>query len=216
MLEVASLTLSYPEAPAPVFSNLGFSLQRGEMLYLTGANGSGKTSLLNCLSGVIPQRLEADLTGSIRLDGNDLMPVPLNERFRYLAYQMSDPEHQLFFPTLNQELSFALENQGLEPELIRKRITAAAQRFGLAEGANKAPHILSLGQKKLLLTAVCAALDPDLILLDEPCSGLSASAQGRLRQWLRETQDAGRIVIAADHNPILRSLSSQCLELGKR
>ncbi|MDZ4182135.1 MAG: ATP-binding cassette domain-containing protein, partial [Candidatus Cloacimonadaceae bacterium] len=98
MLEIKQLSLSYPKADKALLEGIDIRLAPGEMLILKGANGSGKTSLLNCLAGIIPEHVHAHLSGSILLSGNDLGSLPLRERFHYLAYQMSDPDTQIFFP----------------------------------------------------------------------------------------------------------------------
>ncbi|HPH60364.1 MAG TPA: ABC transporter ATP-binding protein, partial [Candidatus Syntrophosphaera sp.] len=168
MLQVEGLSLRYPRQDRPLLRDLSFCLAPGELLWLKGPNGSGKTSLLNVLSGIIPQRIKAELTGSVTLSGTDLCALPLNEKFRHLAYQMSDPDHQIFFPRIEKELSFALENGGLPAVQMRQRIARAQADFGLNEFGQVEPGQLSRGQKKLLVLATCAALDPPLYLLDEP------------------------------------------------
>ncbi len=214
MLRVEGLGLRYPKQDHPLLRELSFSLAPGELLWLKGPNGSGKTSLLNILSGIIPQRVKAELSGSVTLGPTDFRALPLNERFRHLAYQMSDPDHQIFFPRVTKELAFALENSGMEASLMRARIARAKEFFALGEFGQVEPGQLSRGQKKLLTLAVCAALDPPLQLLDEPTSALSSEAIDRLLAWLREILAAGRMVVVAEHNPVIASLASATLGFG--
>ena len=129
MLQVQNLYLCYPEQSKPIFEKLSFELQEGELLWLKGPNGCGKTSLLNCISGIIPMRIKTEFNGTIKLNNIDLNPVPINERFRYLAYQMSDPDNQIFFPRVEKELSFALENAGLTIPEMKERILQASKDF---------------------------------------------------------------------------------------
>jgi energy-coupling factor transporter ATP-binding protein EcfA2 len=216
VLSVASLSLRFEPGREPLFRELSFDLKPGELLYVKGSNGSGKTSLLNCLSGIIPQRLEGVLQGSVSLNGEVLGPIPLRERYRRLAYQMSDPDHQLFFPTQEKELAFALENLGLPPEQIRQRITASAAKLGLGLNSPTAPQALSQGQKKLLLLAVCDALEPPLLLLDEPSSGLGSESLKILHIWLEQSLREGRIIILADHLMPPDRLVSGILDLDRK
>lgn len=215
MLQVEGLSLRYPRQDRPLLQDFSFSLGPGELLWLKGPNGSGKTSLLNALSGIIPQRIKAELTGSVTLSGTDLCALPLNEKFRHLAYQMSDPDHQIFFPRIEKELSFALENGGLPAVQMRQRIVRAQADFGLNEFGQVEPGQLSRGQKKLLVLATCAALDPPLYLLDEPTSALSDAALERLLAWLREALAAGRSVVVAEHDPIVSDLAAVTLDFSK-
>ncbi|MCB5246747.1 MAG: energy-coupling factor ABC transporter ATP-binding protein [Candidatus Cloacimonetes bacterium] len=215
MLNVAGLCLRYPQQDLPLLRDVSFSLGPGALLWLRGPNGSGKTSLLNLISGIIPQRVKAECSGTVTLSGTDLCALPLNEKFRHLAYQMSDPDHQIFFPRISKELSFALENAGLPAAEMQQRMAAASASFGLEQFGKVEPGLLSQGQKKMLALASCAALDPPLYLLDEPTSALSDSALQRLLAWLRKILDAGRIVIVAEHNAILESLATLKLDLPK-
>ncbi len=211
MLSVDSLCLRYPGQRSQLLRDLSFSLAPGELLWLQGPNGSGKTSLLNCLSGVIPQRIKAESSGSVSLFETNICSLPLNEKFRHLAYQMSDPDNQLFFPRIDKELSFSLENAGLPAAEMLRRMELASARFGLAGFARVEPGQLSRGQKKLLVLAACAALGPQLYLLDEPTSELGSAAQELVLDWLREVLALGKIVVAAGHDPGLGALASRWL-----
>ncbi len=213
-LIVAGLCLRYPNQPGLLLENVSFALQPGELLWLRGPNGSGKTSLLNCLSGVIPQHVKAELTGAINLGCADLITVPITRRFRFLAYQMSDPDSQIFFPRVEKELAFALENLGLPVGEIRDRIGEEAAFFGLEGYLRREPATLSYGEKKLLLFAVCAALRPSLLLLDEPSSGLGDRALEKLRAWLEKALASGCRVVLTEHGSKMGDLAAQNLDLG--
>lgn len=214
MLQVQNLYLCYPEQSKPIFEKLSFELQEGELLWLKGPNGCGKTSLLNCISGIIPMRIKTEFNGTIKLNNIDLNPVPINERFRYLAYQMSDPDNQIFFPRVEKELSFALENAGLTIPEMKERILQASKDFGLQEFWETEPGKLSLGEKKLLVLAFCSAQDTPLYLLDEPTSALSCESILKVKNWLIKLLSQGKTVIMVEHNPNLSSLATQILDLG--
>lgn len=214
MLQVEGLSLRYPRQDRPLLRDLSFCLAPGELLWLKGPNGSGKTSLLNALSGIVPQRVKAELIGSVTLFDTDICALPLNENFRHLAYQMSDPDHQIFFPRIEKELSFALENGGLPAAEMLKRIGRAQASFALSKFGQVEPGHLSRGQKKLLVLATCAALDPPLYLLDEPSTALSQEALELLAKWLREILSAGRMVLVAEHNPVIGDLATATLEFA--
>lgn len=215
LLLIEDFSLKYPRSEHLLLEKLDITLQQGEMLLLHGPNGCGKTSLLNAICGIVPQRIKAEVQGSISLNGTDLNPIALNQRLRFLAYQMSDPDTQMFFPRGLKELSFALENLGLPRAEIQTRIYEAARAFGLESMLYKDPALLSLGQKKLLLTAVCSAMQTPLILLDEPVQGLDKIAFNHLTKWLQESLASGTMIVAAEHDPRLNELATQIVELGE-
>lgn len=214
MLRVAKLSLRYPGAATSLLEDISFELRPGELLWLCGPNGCGKTSLLNCLSGVIPQRVSASVTGSCSLNGQDLAPIPLTERFRLLAYQMSDPGAQLFFPRVRKELSFALENLGLPRERILSRISYWTEFFELDALLAREPATLSFGEQKLLLCAVCASMEAPLLLLEEALSGLSDMSRERVLAWLKLSLGEGKMVVATEHSRGLELLATCNLDLG--
>lgn len=213
MFRISGLRLRYPGSESDLLEDVSIVLKPGELLFLKGPNGSGKTSLLNAISGVIPHFVKAELEGGISLEGIDLTSIPFNQKFRHLAYQMGDPESQIFFPSLEKEISFGLENLGLPVGEMRSRIDAAAGYFGLQDFLRREPEKLSRGEKKLLVLAVCAALNTPLILLDEPASSLDEFSLELLKAWLLDVKKRGGMVIAADHDPRIGALADQTLEL---
>ena len=164
MLSVEIRLLSYPGSTKQLSRELAFTAEPGSLTLLTGSNGSGKTSLLNAISGVIPVHIKAELDCNISFDGLPLKEIPLPEKYHLLAYQMEDPDTQLFFPDGIKELSFALENMGLEPEEIDKRLGTSARRFGTQDLLPRDPSTLSKGLKKMLLLAICDSMDCPLVL----------------------------------------------------
>ncbi len=212
MLKINNLNLSF--GTEPLFKQLNLSIFPGQLFLLKGANGSGKTTLLNAISGVIPEHLEAIISGDICLSNQDLSLIPLREKFHTLWYAQSDCDKQFFFPTCEAELAFALENKGITAPEIINRITQSAKRFGLESCLQQSPFTLSGGQKKLLLCAIGAALDSPLLLLDEPLAGLSESSVQIVLNWLKEQKEQGKILIVAEHNPVVKALADMELHLG--
>jgi len=201
MLKVSDLTLSF--GSHRLLHHFHLDLPAGAVGVLTGPNGCGKSSVLNAISGVIPQYVNASLEGQIILDGTDLRGVPLTEKYHYLWYSLSDPSRQFFFPTCEAELAFALENMGVVAGEIKRRIGEALSRFWLQRELMQSPLSLSGGQRSLLLCAMAEALDPQLFLLDEPGAGLSESSLSLLQSWLQDLKTRNKAVLLAEHNPLL-------------
>lgn len=200
MLSVEIKHISFPGRDKLLCKDLCFTAEPGSLILLTGSNGSGKTTLLNAISGILPVHIKAEVEGDISFDGIPLKEIPLPEKYHLLAYQMEDVDAQLFFPCGTKELSFALENMGMDPEEMEKRIVTSARRFGMEELLDREPSTLSAGQKKMLLLAVCDILECPLVLLDEPSAGLTGDNVIRLQEWIKHLRRTERAVIVADHD----------------
>lgn len=213
MLEVKNLTVTYPEAAKPVFADISFAMQAGEMLRLEGANGSGKTTLLYSLCNAIPQEIPAQRQGTVLLNERDMTSIPLNMLIPDMMLVLQNPAWQLFFPTVQDEIVYALENIGLTTAEIRARLDDALTCFRLNELAKAIPAQLSLGGQKLLTLAVAYAIQPKVLLLDEPLNNLAADNKVLVIDWLREYCQQGGILIAAEHDPVFATLHPQSLLL---
>lgn len=202
MLTIKDLMISYPAKGNPTFCMQIDKLQmpKGTFTCLTGSNGSGKSSLLNAICNIIPSHITAHKQGCISFDERDLTDVPLNEMFRFLGYQMSEVSRQFMLPESMDELHFALQNMGLSTSEIAKRCDAAIERFDLSDVLSQEASLLSMGQQKLLLFAIVDTLDAEIILLDEPASGLSNASFAIVSKWIMDMKKNGKLVLAADHD----------------
>ncbi|MBM4403078.1 MAG: ABC transporter ATP-binding protein [Candidatus Cloacimonetes bacterium] len=232
MLSVLGLSLSYPatdkEAPIAVFSDWSMEIRSGEIIALTGANGCGKTTLLNYIAGVIPEHIEANCKGqvifqpSLSPDSGGgafyLSGLKLRDRFTYLSMVMSDPAVQVFFPDGVSEIAFALENSSIPAAEIESRIAKVTNLFGLEEIVRQHPATLSYGQQKLLLFAACEVLKRPLVLLDEPFSGLSQRSSELLCKWFDRMRERQCTCIFTEHKERFITLADRqiCLSLPER
>lgn len=189
-------------------------LEAGECLAIRGANACGKSSLLNALCGIIPHYVKAAISGDIILDGSSIMDLPLCEMYRNMAVVLAEPKNQLLLPTVEAELAFALENMAVPAQIIRQRITDAANYFGLSQFMHKSPAQLSGGEQRLLLFAICEAMPSPLVLLDEPERGLSGYSLCLLGSWLEALKQKGRSIIMATHSAELIAQSNQVISIG--
>lgn len=214
-LTASSVGLLYPDAPHKLFEGLSFELRAGELLAITGGNSCGKSSLINCLCGIIPKSITATLEGRITLNGISLEEIPLCEVYRHISVVLANAGDQLLMPTVELELAFALENMGLASAEIRLRVERAAARFGLESLLQASPRKLSGGEQRKLLFAICECMETPILMLDEPETGLSGKALDLLCDWLNELREDGRGIIIASHNPRLISMADTTIALDK-
>lgn len=205
MIELTDIRYAWPES-APVLDGVSLSVREGEKLVLLGANGSGKSTLLKLLNGLVQPQ-----AGQFRYCGEAVTPARLRggafaRRFRSeVVLLFQHPEAMLFNPTVRDEIAYGPRQLGLADAEARAARWMAV--LGLEAFADKAPFALSGGQKQKVALAAILALEPRVLLLDEPVSGLDPRASGWLVDFLL---DCGKTVIVSTHNLSMAS------ELGER
>ncbi len=157
---------------------VSFRLEAGEAVALLGANGSGKTTFVLHLNGL----LAGD--GTVEVCGLPVNPKNLAEVRRKIGLVFQDSESQLFMPTVLEDVAFGPLNHGLAPLQARDRAMAALDQVGMSAAAGKAPYHLSAGQKKRVAIAGILAVEPEILVLDEPTTFLDPPAQRALAQLL--------------------------------
>lgn len=198
-LSVRQLRFRYPGAGNWLFGPLDFDLQPGEILGVGGANGCGKSTLLYLLCGVIPQIIVGERSGTVLLDDCDVANIPLNQLGTRINLLMQNLTPQFLFPEVEQEITFALENDCLPAAEIHSRAEHALSHFSLESLRHACPAQLSGGERQRVALAALYAQQPDILLLDEPFTGLSSRGRGQVEDLLREWQNTGRSVLVTGH-----------------
>jgi len=188
-------------------------LKAGDRLGISGPNASGKSSFIHALCGIIPCYTPASKQGNITFCGKPLQELPLCEIYHYMAVVLADASAQLMFPSCESEVAFALENMGMEPDEIRRRLDEAMALFKISHLKRQAPHLMSGGEQRLLLFAVAEAMQSPIVVLDEPERGLSLSSIRLLEAWLELISVRNGILIMSTHKRELMAMCEQRLEL---
>ncbi len=174
-------------------------IRRGEFLGLIGHTGSGKSTLIQHLNGLLKPT-----SGTIYLDGLDIWENPKkirHVRFRVgLVFQY--PEYQLFEDTVRKDVAFGPKNMGLDPQEVERRVLAAIRAVGLDESVlDKSPFALSGGQKRRVAIAGVMAMEPEVLILDEPTAGLDPRGRESILQLLRQYHETrGSTVVLVSHS----------------
>jgi energy-coupling factor transport system ATP-binding protein len=191
---VEEVTFRYPEQNEEVLRQVSLSVGPGAFVVLCGKTGCGKTTLLRHLKPELAP--VGDLSGSITTSGS-------------VGFVMQDPDNQIVTDTVFHELAFGLENQGLPTSIIRRRVAEVASFFGMEGWFDKSTHELSGGQKQMLNLAAVTALQPDIIVLDEPTDQLDPIAAKEFLQMLERTnRELGKTVVLSEHR--LEEVLSLC------
>jgi cobalt/nickel transport system ATP-binding protein len=216
LIELDNITFSYTPEDPPVLKDFSLAVEAGECLAVTGDNGAGKTTLFRVLNGLsLPQK------GVYRFDGTEITASWLKKqanakRFHQrIGYLFQNPEVMLFNASVREEIAFGPRQLGLAEAETAARVRDCLALFGLEPLADKAPYHLSGGQKKQVALAAVLALNPEVLILDEPLAGLDRRTRERLLALLTELKDAGKTLIAATHDEALcEALRARVLALA--
>ena len=178
VVEVQNLVYAYSQQH-PVLQEISFSLQTGDRVALMGATGSGKSTLLENLIG-----LKHPQSGKIWINGIPILPNTLPQIRQQIGFSFQDPNDQLFMPTILEDITFGPLNYGISPIAAKDKAHQLLADFGLESYAHRSAHELSGGQRRLAALAAILALDPAILILDEPTNGLDPAWRRHLAQVL--------------------------------
>ncbi len=192
------LSFSYPDATVPALDELSLEVERGEYLCVCGKSGCGKTTFLRQLKSVLAPF--GQRSGAILLDGVSLDEVPLETQARRIGFVMQDPDAQIVTDKVWHELAFGLESIGCPSPVLRLSVAEMASYFGISDWFDRDVSELSGGQKQLLNLAGVMAMQPDVLVCDEPTSQLDPIATASFLDTLRRlNRELGVTVIISEH-----------------
>ena len=186
-IEIKDLHFSYvndleePPVKTEVLKGINLNIEKGEFVAVLGHNGSGKSTLAKCINAInLPESGAVYVNGMDTLDENNLLPI--REK---VGMVFQNPDNQIVATIVEEDVAFALENMGVEPNEIRRRVDEALKTVGMYEYRLHAPHKLSGGQKQLISFARTLLSDPKILVLDEATSSIDARTEKLLQQGLQ-------------------------------
>jgi energy-coupling factor transport system ATP-binding protein len=188
-----NLVFSYPGSELPALAGVSLELRAGEYVGVVGPNGGGKSTLLRLINGL----LRTD-SGSVRVGGLDPASEPYLVR-RRVGMLFQNPENGLVAPFVEDDVAFGLENLGVERTEMRERVREAIRAVGLEGYERREPHTLSGGEKQRVALAGLLALDPEVLLLDEPTSMLDAAGRTEVLERLEALRGSRTVVHVTHH-----------------
>jgi cobalt/nickel transport system ATP-binding protein len=195
VIAVRNLRYRYEDG-TDALNGVDFQLLPGESVALLGANGSGKTTFVMHLNGLLGAERSGD-RGSVEVCGMPVNKANLAAVRRKIGMVFQDSESQLFMPTVLEDVAFGPLNLGLSPTAAADRARAELERVGMAGAAARAPYHLSAGEKKRVAIAGILAMDPEILVLDEPTTFLDPPGQRALADLLRNLPQA-KILVTHD------------------
>jgi energy-coupling factor transporter ATP-binding protein EcfA2 len=170
IVEIRDLSFKYYGTERAVLQNVNLTINSGEIVLIAGHSGSGKSTLLRAINGLIPHQHAGDYGGQVIVDGFTVAQTPMSELAQRVGYIFQNPENQIFMFSVERDIGFGLENLGLPASLIRERVDWAMDLLQITQLATRAPHELSDGQKQRVAIAGVIAMQPKILILDEPTS----------------------------------------------
>jgi cobalt/nickel transport system ATP-binding protein len=191
LIDLKDITFAYPGADTPVFRDFNFQLLPGNHVGLIGPNGCGKTTLLHLIMGLVkPRKGRIEVLGQEASQEKDFVAIR-----QQVGLVFQNPDDQLFCPTVLEDVAFGPLNQGKTPAAAMQIARETMQRLGLAGFEDRVTYKLSGGEKKLVSLAAVLAMQPRLLLLDEPTTGLDTETKHRLVHLLQDL-DIGYMIVS--------------------
>jgi energy-coupling factor transporter ATPase len=200
VIETKDLTYTYPGATKPSIEEVSITINKGDFVILTGPSGCGKTTLCRCFNGLIPHFYNGTLEGKIEVAGLNVAEHQIHELARHVGLVFQNPENQLFALSVEKDVAFGLENLAVPRDEMRKRVDWALKMAGISELAERPPHELSGGQQQRVAIASVLAMQPDVMVLDEPTSFLDPLGAEKIFEVINElNQKFGITIILVEH-----------------
>ncbi|MCJ7632208.1 ATP-binding cassette domain-containing protein [Candidatus Bathyarchaeota archaeon] len=217
IVDAHNLTYTYPASEAPAITGIDFKVQRGELVVLTGPSGCGKTTLCRCFNGLIPNFYGGELQGELTVHGLSVKEHSTSELSQHVGFVFQNPENQLFALSVEKDIAFGLENLAVPREEMQRRVDWAMDIVGIRDLKDAAPFELSGGQQQRVAIASVLAMQPDLVVLDEPTSFLDPVAAKNLFEIIsRLNKDLNLATILVEHRlDLLSTYASRLIVMDK-
>ena len=183
-----------------ILSDINLEIQDGEFVLICGESGCGKTTMTKLINGLIPHFVrDVSVDGTITVCGKNVAEMPMYEIAELVGSVFQNPKSQFFYTNSNAEMAFGLENRGVEPEYIRKRIKNTINELDIEKLEDRDVFSLSGGEKQLLAFASVYVMNPQIYVLDEPSANLDIAAMEKLSERMKVIKEKGHTVVVAEH-----------------
>ncbi|MDR0852333.1 MAG: energy-coupling factor ABC transporter ATP-binding protein [Clostridiales Family XIII bacterium] len=213
-IEVRNLTFAYERdeksgtettttAVPPALSGIDLTIESGTVVVLIGPSGSGKTTLCKCLTGIIPKLIKGNLDGEVLIFGREIAQdssVEISMLSTQIGFVMQEPDHQIVMTTVEDDIAFGPENSMMPSPEIRALVDHLIADMGLEAKAETNPNNLSGGEKQRLTVAGVLAMEPEIMVFDEPVSSLDAVGKAHFVEIVKELKAAGKTIIIVEHD----------------
>lgn len=206
MINISQLSFHYPQTTEPVLDNFSLSIEPGTLTLVTGASGSGKSTFLQCLNGLVPHFSGGRIEGTIDIFGVNPIQKGPEVLSNKVGFVFQEPEAQFVFDTVEDEIAFALENQGVSREEMHHRVDSILEIMGLALLRHRKIQDLSGGEKQKVAIASALILQPEVLVLDEPTSQLDPTSADEILRLIVELKVKHNLTVLISEHRLERLL----------
>lgn len=241
VIETRNVTYTYPGAAKPSIVDVSLNIEKGEFTLITGPSGCGKTTICRCFNGLIPHFYQGEMKGETIVTGLNVSEHPIHELAKHVGLVFQNPENQLFALSVEKDVAFGLENLGVPREEMRKRVDWALNLTEMYDLRERVPSELSGGQQQRVAIASVLAMQPEVVILDEPTSFLDPLSAKKIFEVIRDlnrklgitvvlvehrldltaryadhiiVMDEGKVALDGDPHEILRSEEARLIGIG--
>ncbi|MEJ2550614.1 MAG: ABC transporter ATP-binding protein [Anaerolineales bacterium] len=199
LLQVDDLSFRYRDRAGTAIRGVNLQIEAGKLILIAGPSGCGKTTLVRCINGLIPRSYKGEISGEISIKGEPTQGMSLARISQHIGTVLQDPERQILGTKVLNEVAFGLENQGLERPEIYRRVDAALKHLKITHLRDRETYNLSGGEKQKVALAGVLAMEPSLLILDEPLASLDPASAVDALTLLRALVDEGMSVVIVEH-----------------
>ena len=199
MITIRDVSFTYSGSETDGIRRINLEISKGECILLCGRSGCGKTTLTRLINGLIPAFYPGTLTGSVRIENQDVAELPLYKIAQRVGSVFQNPRTQFFNVDTDSEIAFGIENEGCPQERLIQRVRQTAEDLHIESLRGRNIFELSGGEKQKIAFASVYAMNPDIYVLDEPSSNLDSESIAALQRYIRNIKAQGKTVIVAEH-----------------
>jgi len=195
IIEARDVSYQYEGSTTTVLDHVDLTIGRGEFIALVGQNGAGKTTLAKTFNGLFKPT-----NGDLLVDGENTRTAGLARLARIVGYVYQNPDHQIFAKSVREEVAFGPRNLGLSAAQVTDAVNRALELVEMQHEADSYPFVLGRGQRQKLAVASVIAMDPPVMVVDEPTTGLDLRGARNIMNLLRQWNESGRTIVIITHD----------------
>jgi len=201
VVDIKGLWYIYQPMGHVALKNIDLTIKKGEFVAIIGQNGSGKTTLIKNMNG-----LHKPTKGTVIIGGEHIRNQLVSDMAHYIGYVFQNPSHQIFSDSVENEVAFGPRNLGWDEVIVNEMVTKALEEVGLSKFRKTMPFMLGRGQMQRLAIASILSMDPRVLIIDEPTTGLDWRECIRVMEVVKRLNENGRTIIMTTHNMNLVAL----------